>query len=207
MKSTINYFQEMKDKNLYLQIMNKKSLENKISDSTSKLIDMATDICWNEISRDCLYIMSEIDETIGENYFERNKIRKKVNQSLIPKSLQEIAQDLILLYKNLYDINLYIYKASKNRTIIEIKYFLKTSHTKDFYELIKDNEPMLHCKVSIPNYSSKIGKVNKKRKKFDVNWQLGGIRFKWNTFLYTIKSYLWKVLYNYKKKRHEKRLK
>lgn len=181
--------------------MNKKSLENKISDSTSKLIDMATDICWNEISRDCLYIMSEIDETIGENYFERNKIRKKVNQSLIPKSLQEITQDLILLYENLYDINLYIYKASKNRTIIEIKYFLKTSHTKDFYELIKDNEPMLHCKVSIPNYSRKIGKVNKKRKKFDVNWQLGGIRFKWNTFLYSIKSYLWKELYNYKKKR------
>ncbi|CAM3860197.1 MULTISPECIES: hypothetical protein [Flavobacterium] len=187
--------------------MNKKSLENKISDSTSKLIDMATDICWNEISRDCLYIMSEIDETIGENYFERNKIRKKVNQSLIPKSLQEITQDLILLYKNLYDINLYIYKASKNRTIIEIKYFLKTSHTKDFYELIKDNEPMLHCKVSLPNYSRETGKVTEKRKKFDVNWQLGGIRFKWNTFLYTIKSYLWKVLYNYKKKRHEKRLK
>lgn len=144
---------------------------------------------------------------LAKTILNETKLEKKVNQSLIPKSLQEIIQDLILLYENLYDINLYIYKASKSRTIIEIKYFLKTSHTKDFYELIKDNEPMLHCKVSIPNYSSKIGKVNKKRKKFDVNWQLGGIRFKWNTFLYTIKSYLWKVLYNYKKKRHEKRLK
>ncbi|NHN24447.1 hypothetical protein FIA58_002060 [Flavobacterium jejuense] len=187
--------------------MNKEILETKIADATSRLINTASDLCWNTISRNCFYLLSEIDETIGKNLFEGNKIRKKINEGKTPKSLQEITQDLALLYDNLYDINFYIYKASKDKTIIEIKYFLKTSHTKDFYETIKDNNPMWHGKVAIPPYLSSIGKPAKEEKKFDVNWQLGGIRYEWNLFLYRFKYYVHKTRYNYKKSRFEKRFK
>ncbi|MDH7447818.1 hypothetical protein [Aquimarina sp. 2201CG14-23] len=163
--------------------MKKTELENKISDATSSLIDMATDICWNKISRNCEYIMSEIDETVGENYFERAKIRKRVNDKKSPKSLSEIVAELTVIYENLYDINLYIYKSLPNKTIIEIRYFLKTSHTADFYPKIINNEPMLHCKVARPFYVTKSLNSNEPEKKFDVNWELGGIRHELNKFL------------------------
>lgn len=173
--------------------MNKENLETKIADATTSLITIASELCWNTTSTNCYYLLSEIDETSGKNLFEGNKIRKEVNEGKTPKSLQEITQDLAFLYDNLYDINFYIYKASKDKTIIEIKYFLKTSHTKDFYETIKNNDPMWHCKIAIPPYLNAIGKTAKEEKKFDVNWQLGGIRFKWNLFLNRIKYYLYKT--------------
>lgn len=184
--------------------MTKENLENKITDATSRLITIASDFCWNDISKNCFYLLSEIDETSSKNLFERNKIRKKFNDNISSKSLQEIAQDLSLLYDTLYDINLYIYKATKHKTIIEIKYFLKTSQAKDFYETIKNKEPMWHCKVSTPLYINSFGKTAKRKKKFDVNWQLGGIRYKWNKFLYDLKYYWWKTKYNWKKARFKK---
>ncbi len=167
--------------------MTKAELENKISDATSKLIDMATDTCWNQISRNCEYIMSEIDDSIGRNFFERRKIRKKINDKKSSKSLSGIIDELTTLYDNLYDINLYIYKSLSNKTIIEIKYFLKTSHPKEFYLTIINNEPMLHCKVSKPRYITSLPNSTEREKKFDVNWELGGVRHEWNDLLFKIK--------------------
>ncbi|VXB86811.1 conserved hypothetical protein [Flavobacterium sp. 9AF] len=173
--------------------MTLENLEIKISDVTKCLITMVNDLCCNTLSKNWYYILSEIDETIGKNLFEKNKIRKKTNEGIAPKHLEEITQDLALLYTNLYDINFYIYKATKDKTVIDIKYFLKTSHTKDFYETIKNNDPMWHCKVAIPPYLSSIGKPTKEKKKFDVNWQLGGIRYEWYLFLYRFEYYLYKT--------------
>jgi hypothetical protein len=36
---------------------------------------------------------------------------------------------------------------------------------------------MLHCKVGLPHYRKN------DNEKFDVNWELGGIRHEWNIFL------------------------
>ncbi|MCR1026115.1 hypothetical protein NQT66_14935 [Cellulophaga baltica] len=157
-------------------ILKNNNLEHKISESTSNLIDMANDICWNQISRNCEYIMSEINENIESDYSKIAKKRKNINEKKVPKSLNGIIAELSSIYDNLYDINLHIHKAQSERTIIEIRYFLKTSHTEEFYPKIKENEPMLHCKVAIPPYRIK-------NKKFDVNWELGGIRHQWNKFL------------------------
>ena len=51
---------------------------------------------------------------------------------------------------------------------------------------------MLHMKIGIPIY------VNNKTEKYDVNWELGGIRYKWNNFLGQIrfKIYEYKHLKN-----------
>jgi hypothetical protein len=183
------------------QHLKKNELENKIQNATSSLIDMAADMCWNKISKNCEYIISEIDESIGKNFFERAKIRKRINDKKLPKSLTGIVADLNKIYDNLYDINLYIYKSLQNKTIIEIRYFLKTSHTDDFYPTIKNNEPMLHCKVAIPPYVAKKPNSTEKQELFDVNWELGGIRQKWNKFW-------WKAEYrinsNLKRRKYKK---
>ncbi|PKV50917.1 hypothetical protein ATE84_2986 [Aquimarina sp. MAR_2010_214] len=180
--------------------MKKAELESKILDATSSLIDIATDICWNKISRNCEYIMSEIDENIWGNYFERAKIRKKVNNKKPPKSLNGIVAELTAIYENLYDINLYIYKSLSDKTIIEIRYFLKTSHTAEFYPTIINNEPMLHCKVARPSYIAKSPNSTKLEKKFDVNWELGGIRHEFNKFLGKIRYRIWKYEHEHKQK-------
>ncbi len=41
---------------------------------------------------------------------------------------------------------------------------------------------MLHSKVSTPPYAS--GLTNTTKKKFDIHWELGGIRHQWNLFWY-----------------------
>jgi len=184
--------------------LKKAELENKIQDATSSLIDIATDICLNKISRNCVYIMSEIDESIGKNFFELARIRKKSNDKKVPKTLNGIVTELTAIYENLYDINLYIYKSLSNKTIIEIRYFLKTSHTAEFYPKIINNEPMLHCKVARPFYVTESPKSNKAERKFDVNWELGGIRHEWNKFIGKLKYRIWKIKYDRKRKLRNK---
>jgi hypothetical protein len=152
--------------------------------ATSTLLEMAKNSCWNKISDNTSYIISEIvnDE---RNFFDKRIERKKVNDKKKPKSLEQITTELRDIYKNLYDINLYIYKSEKESTIIEIQYYPKSSLESDFYETVKSNEPMLHMKIGIPPY------VNTKTKRYDVNWELGGIRYEWNTIWNRLK-FKWK---------------
>ena len=41
---------------------------------------------------------------------------------------------------------------------------------------------MLHCKVTHPSYIKELPNSTKLEKKFDVNWELGGIRHEWKSF-------------------------
>jgi hypothetical protein len=150
--------------------------------------------------------MSEIEENIGKNFFEEAQIRKKINDKKTPKTLSGIVTDLTAIYENLYDINLYIYKSLSNKTIIEIRYFLKTAHTPEFYPTIIDNEPMLHCKVARPFYITESSNSNKTELKFDVNWELGGIRHEWNKFLGKLKYRIWKIKFDRKRKLSNKNI-
>lgn len=162
----------------------KNNLEQNLKEATSTLLEMARNSCWNKISDNITYLISEIknDEL---NAFDKRKERKKENEKRIAKSLEQISTELKAIYKNLYDINLYIYKSEKENTIIEIQYFPKSSLESDFYETIKYNEPMLHCKIGIPPY------VNNKSEKYDVNWELGGMRYELNLFW-------WRMKFNWK---------
>lgn len=170
----------MEDKNLEIN-----SFEQRLKQATISILEMARNSCWNKISTNTSYIISEIknDEL---NAFDKSIKRKEENDQKTAKSLEQISTELKAFYKNLYDINLYIYKSEKDNTIIEIQYFPKSSLEPEFYETIINNKPMLHCKVSVPPY---IG--FKKEKKFDVNWELGGIRYNLNLFW-------WRMKFNWK---------
>jgi hypothetical protein len=165
--------------------MKKESLFKEISDAVQSLLNMARESSFNNISENCKFIISEIKHS-DKNFFERNKIRKTDNDKKIPKPLADIILELEILYPNLYDVNLYIYKADKNFTIIEIQYFPRSSHEIEYQKISAIQETMLHCKVAIPAYASE------SKKKFDINWQLGTINHKWKMFWWQrkMKKYL-----------------
>ena|SRR5690554_270424 len=148
-----------------------------IKELSDKLIELVRNSCWNDFSNSYAYIISEIVND-DKNFFEKRIERKKQNSKKRLLNIEQAREEIDKIYENLYDVNFYVYKATKNKTIIEIQYYPKSSLDKDYFEKVKENEPMLHCKVSIPIY------LQNDKEKFDVNWELGGIRYKWNMLLY-----------------------
>ena len=136
---------------------------------------MARDSSFNNISDNCKFIISEIKHS-DKNFFEQNKIRKTENEKKTPKPITDIIVELATLYSNLYDVNLYVYKADKNSTLIEIQYFSRSSLDIEYQKKSATQETMLHCKVAIPPYASD------NKEKFDINWQLGTLNHKWKMF-------------------------
>ena len=163
-----------------LKKVTKNNLEQNLKEATFTLLEMARNSCWNKISDNTSYIISEI-----KNDIPNKTERKKINHKKKAKSLEKITAELKAFYENLYDINLYIYKSKKESTIIEIQYYQKSSLEPDFYETVKNNNPMLHSKIGLPNYRKN------DTEKFDVNWKLGGIRHEWNSFLGKIRFKIW----------------
>jgi hypothetical protein len=180
-----------------LKTVTKNNLELNLKEATSSLLEMARNSCWNKISDNTSYIISEIinDE---RNFFDKRIERKKANERKKAKSLEQITADLKDIYENLYDINLYIYKSEKESTIIEIQYYPKSSLESDFYETVKENNPMLHCKVGLPHYRKN------ETEKFDVNWELGGILHEWNKFLGKIRFKIYEYKHLKKKRLQHK---
>lgn len=133
---------------------------------------MARDLTWNNISDNCVYIISEYNDS-AENAFERNKIRKALNDKKTPQLLTEIDQELSSLYADIYQIDLYVYRAKKDNTIIEIELLRKSSLDAEYRKTIQDNPPSLHCKVAMPSY------YQNKKEKFDIHWQNGTLGHWW----------------------------
>ncbi|NML71736.1 hypothetical protein HHL23_18315 [Chryseobacterium sp. RP-3-3] len=160
--------------------MNPESLEENIQIIAVKLIKLAEDQCWNKISHHLTFIVSDFNE-FGGNFHERRKLRNKVNRCKTPLPLDKAIKMLKNEYHDLYDINLYIYKALQNETVIEIQYFRKLNMESAYYEKIRHDPPMLHAKITHPRYA--LG-----GDKFDINWESDGwLRSYWYSFLYEFK--------------------
>jgi hypothetical protein len=155
--------------------MSKNDLEKELTSATDSLLKMARELCWNNINDNCLYIISEIYHS-GLPLVQRIRQKKKENKKKKAASLATLMPILLQLYPDFYDINLFIWNAKKNSTIIEIQYFPKSSLDPDHRENVRNNDPMLHCKVPFPPY-------REENKKIDINWHLENFRFKWDMFL------------------------
>ncbi|MGD1846341.1 MAG: hypothetical protein ACFB10_13220 [Salibacteraceae bacterium] len=156
--------------------MIKDKLYDDLKEATEQLLGMARDQSWNTISNNCLYLISEIKDSNGKNFFEQRKIRKRENRHKQPKTLQAVAYELSCIYKNLYDVNLCVFKSTSRQTVVEIQIYLKCSLSKVYLEKVKANDLSLHCKVAIPPYA--IDETSK----FDINWELGGLRHNWKMY-------------------------
>jgi hypothetical protein len=165
--------------------MKRENIREDISGATVKLLNLARQSSFNYISDNCSFIISEIKES-EKNVFEQAKIRKADNDKKMPKSLDDITIDLEQLYPSLYDVNLYVYKANKDSTIVEIQYFPRSSHDTEYQKISATQETMLHCKIAIPSYASTT------KEKFDINWEHGPLNHLWKMFWWRqrIKKYI-----------------
>ncbi|HCM35735.1 hypothetical protein [Chryseobacterium sp.] len=147
--------------------MNHENLIKWINRSIDDLLQLSGQYCWNRISLNLVFILSDSNEFDGADLFKRRESRKMINNSKTPITLDAAIEVLNNEYHDLYDINLYIFKADKKETLIEIQYYRKSNFEIDYFAKIKDNPPMFHSKISIPSYALGVGK-------FDVNWESGG---------------------------------
>ncbi|MCD9855300.1 hypothetical protein LUD75_11310 [Epilithonimonas sp. JDS] len=155
--------------------------EKDIADFVVKLIEIVNQNCWNTISQNLVFIISDIKEVSGINFFVERVNRNKFIKDKKENNLTETVNYLNKFSDNIYDLNLYIYKAEKDKTIIEIRYFLKSDLDPDYLKNVIDNKPMLHSKVTKPPY------IKNNKDKFDINWELGGIRHQWKMLLWKMK--------------------
>ena len=156
--------------------MTPETFEIEINDLTHTLIELARERTVNKISDNCKYILSEIIDIGKNNFDDLRKLRILNNEKKIPRLLNEIISELMPIYNDLYDINLYVYKAKSNLTIIEIQYFRKSSLSQEYRTKIINNRPMITCKIMIPLYAE----VD--NEKFDINWEYGGFKHNWKMF-------------------------
>ena len=106
--------------------MTLETLENEIEQAIPRLFEMARNLTRNKIFQNYKFILTEIKDS-SENFHEQRKINKLVNDKKVPMSLMELMPALKKLYNNFYDINLHIYKSTKSITIIDFRYYPKSS--------------------------------------------------------------------------------
>lgn len=158
--------------------MSKQAFENDLKKSLADLLKLVEKFCWNKISQNCLYIVSDYNEFDSSDHKDYRKIRKTINNKKAPQDLQLAVKELYKKYNDLYDITLYAFKVKRNLTIIEIQYFRKSNLDQEYFKTIKDNPPMFHTKISRPIY------IGDQDIKFDVNWESMNIRHNLNLLIH-----------------------
>jgi|GEM_PF-969162 len=151
------------------------NLEQEIARATTSLLVLAKEATWNVYPGSCAYILSTIQD-FQDNFAEENKRKKGRNEKKTPRLLEEVVKELEVIYADLYDINLYIYKTNRWRTIIEIQYYMKSQLKEVYRHKVMQNAPMLHAKIPLPLYATK------KEEKFDIHWSNGTLLHSWKLF-------------------------
>lgn len=160
--------------------MIKEELHIFLKAETRQLLELAKSRSLYPVSENCLYITSKIENNSNENFLEVRKLRKRKNRDKKPRFLNEVVTELSHLYEDLYDLNLFIYKSSKNISLIEIQYFLKSSLDKEYHKKVGQDSPMIHSKLAIPPY------VKGDKQRFNLNWELDGFKHRWKLFWWKI---------------------
>lgn len=163
--------------------MKKETIERDLSALTVKLLEMVRNSCWNKISDNCLYIISEIKDS-QLRFDQEFQLKIAENKLKVPKKLADLITELEELYENFYDVNLYVYQAKKDVTIVDICYYSRLSLKPEYRKQVESNLTMLHCKVATPIYCGKFDSDNKRNGKFDIHWQFGTFNHKWRLFWY-----------------------
>jgi hypothetical protein len=161
--------------------MSKEMVEKQISDSINNLKKLVEIYCWNQLSLNYSFILSDSNDFKRKNFLKLRKSKIKINNQKVPQNLSEVTEILKAKYYDLYDVVFYIFKAKNFETIIEIEYYRKSNFDAEYFEKIKTNPPMFHSKIPMPRYG-------KNGKKIDINWHFGGLRHQFNTFIYDFQN-------------------
>lgn len=141
------------------------TLEAHLREMTACLLVRARAMTYNTLAEDCRYILSEIagNQSI---ITERDRFAWLNQQRLVPHRLAVIMPEVLRRYDNFYDINLCIHQAYRQVTIVDIRYYPKSSLPADYRQRVAQQAPMLHAKVALLWYE-----VDKSGHKFDINWK------------------------------------
>ncbi len=169
----------------------KENFSQHVSEATGSLLEMAKISSWNKISDNCRYIITEYN--FDTDCVSKRLYYKDALAMLLP--LSDVLSQLIKRYKEIYDLNLYVYAARSKFTIIEFQICPKLLLEEDYRATVVDNPPMIHCKVAIPPYKNfpKSRSDNSDQNKFDINWQHNTISHRWNMFLLRLRHKLLKA--------------
>lgn len=153
--------------------MTKETLRSEIQSAITALFKLAEETCTNSLSHNLCFLVSEIKPDYTR-FKEERKIRIRENNSKTTISFNEAISQLLDQYDNLYDINLYVHKAKRNQTIIDIRFYPLSSLDPEYRDIAKQRAPMLHCKIANPVYCE--------GNKFDINWEHGGLKHAWRLY-------------------------
>ena len=154
--------------------MTLETLPAELAQMVPRLLSMAREATWNTISDNCRFILTEIPNTPVDAHALR-KHYKRQNEAKAPVSLKSLVPVVQQLYPNLHDINLCIYKSTSRLTIIDIRYYPRTSLTEAYRQQVATNPPMLHAKVALPPWLALVTKPAK----FDINWERRLVWARW----------------------------
>ena len=157
--------------------MTPESLPIDLAQMVPQLLRMARELTWNTISDNCRFILTEIPNTPLDFHALRTYYKRQ-NEAKRPVFLESLVPVLQQLYPNLHDINLYIYKSTPQLTVIDIRYYPRTSLTEAYRQQVAANPPMLHAKVAHPPWLALATKTTK----FDINWERRLVWARWKMF-------------------------
>jgi len=137
-----------------------------IQEAVPQLLALGRSLAWSTIPDCCLFIVSEIiDEPT--NAHQRRRLNKRLNDAKQPLPLADLAPALHQLHGNLHDINLFIYRATREATIVDIRYYSRSSLTPAYRAQVATLPPMLHVKIATPPWLTQAQPLPK----FDINWE------------------------------------
>ena len=156
------------------------TLDKELFEGVQSLLKMARELTYNHISDNLIFIIHRVDQlyTNLSTYADRNKLRIKSIRQQSKLNYNQAVEELKHIFNNIFEINLYVYKANKSQTIIEIEVTNKNESPLSY------PVPNLYCKVPIPPYV--LDNHQNVTKKFDINWESSTLTTKW-------KMYLWKL--------------
>lgn len=137
-----------------------------ISGAVPQLLKLGRTLTWNDISDHCLFILSEITDE-PTNAHQRRRVTKRLNDAKQPLPLADLAPALQQLHGNLHDINLYIYRATREVTIVDVRYYPRSSLAPTYRAQVAELPPMLHLKVATPPWLA----LAEPLPRFDINWE------------------------------------
>ncbi|WP_052595239.1 hypothetical protein [Aureispira sp. CCB-QB1] len=142
------------------------------------LLNIAEEMCWNKISKNTTFAITLDNEKEWKPWKEKIKAKRKLLKEITEIPFNNAVAFLKKKKLDIYLIELYILKALKNKTIIEIRIRYKNQLDKTYINNISTELPLKHCKIAIPPY------IKNKSQKFDINWEFGSLEYKIQMFLW-----------------------
>jgi hypothetical protein len=137
-----------------------------INEAVPQLLKLGRTLTRNDISDHCLFILSEITDE-PTNAHQQRRVTKRLNDAKQPLPLADLAPALHQLHGNLHDVNLSIYRATREVTIVDVRYYPRLSLAPAYRAQVADLPPMLHVKVATPPWLALVEPLPQ----FDINWE------------------------------------